>query len=141
MMKANRHEACPCGSGRPFAGCCEPYLDHADNPATAEALMRSRYTAYSLGRLDYVRATWHPKTCPSALQPVAGLRWLGLQIRRVQAGGENDVTGIVEFVARSKLGGRAERLHETSTFERVDGRWMYRHGELRGEPSNAPPRG
>jgi len=131
-MKTNRQHDCPCGSGRPFATCCEPYLDHTEHPPTAEALMRSRYTAYTLERLDYVRATWHPETCPSVLQPAPGLRWLGLQIRRVVAGGEHDVTGIVEFVARSKLGGRAERLHETSTFERVEGRWRYCHGELHG---------
>lgn len=134
-MKTNRQHDCPCGSGRPFATCCEPYLDHTEHPPTAEALMRSRYTAYTLERLDYVRATWHPETCPSVLQPAPGLRWLGLQIRRVVAGGEHDVTGIVEFVARNKLGGRAERLHETSTFERVDGRWVYCHGELHGERS------
>jgi len=95
--------------------------------------MRSRYTAYVLGHLDYLRATWHPETCPSALQPVPGLRWLGLAIRRVEGGGPQDTTGIVEFVARSKLGGRAERLHETSSFERVDGRWVYCRGELHGD--------
>lgn len=69
--------------------------------------MRSRYTAYTLERLDYVRATWHPTTCPPDLHPAPGLRWLGLQIKRVVAGGENDTAGLVEFVARSKQGGRA----------------------------------
>lgn len=92
--------------------------------------MRSRYTAYTLDRLDYVRATWHPQTCPPELHAVPGLRWLGLTIRRIEAGGEGDATGLVEFVARSKLGGRAERLHETSSFERVAGRWVYCHGEV-----------
>jgi len=92
--------------------------------------MRSRYTAYTLGRLDYLRDTWHPTTCPPALQPVPGLQWLGLQIKRVEAGGEGDATGLVEFVARSKQGGRAERLHEISTFERVNGRWVYCHGTV-----------
>jgi len=129
-MTTRTPEACPCGSGRAFAACCAPYLGHTKNPPTAEALMRSRYTAYTLGRLDYLRATWHPTTCPADLQVVPGLRWLGLQIKRVTAGGERDVTGIVEFVARSKLGGRAERLHETSTFERIDGHWVYCRGEM-----------
>ncbi len=94
--------------------------------------MRSRYTAYTLDRLDYVRATWHPDTCPPVLAPVADLRWLGLQIKRVEAGGEHDSRGSVEFVARSKRGGRAERLHETSSFERLAGHWVYCHGELHG---------
>lgn len=129
-MNTDTPDACPCDSGRPFARCCAAYLDGSDTAPTAEALMRSRYTAYTLNRLDYVRATWHPNTCPPDLQPVPGLRWLGLRIKRVEAGGESDGTGVVEFVARSKLGGRAARLHETSSFERLDGRWVYCHGEI-----------
>lgn len=121
---------CPCDSGRPSIECCAPFLAGTATPPTAEALMRSRYTAYALGRLDYIRATWHPATCPAELRLVPDLRWLGLQVKRVEAGGPDDVHGVVEFVARSKLGGRAERMHETSTFERVEGRWLYRHGEM-----------
>lgn len=91
--------------------------------------MRSRYTAYALDQLNYVRETWHPETCPADLRPVAGQRWLGLKIKRVERGMPADVTGTVEFVARSKRGGRARRMHETSRFEKVDGRWLYRDGE------------
>ena len=131
-MTAKTPETCPCGSGRALAACCAPYLGNTSSPPTAEALMRSRYTAYTLGRLDYVRATWHPATCPAELHAVPGLRWLGLQIKRVTGGSERDATGTVEFVARSKLGGRAERLHETSTFERIDGRWVYCRGDMHG---------
>lgn len=129
-MTAKTPDICPCGSGRMFDRCCGPYLDRTDVPPTAEALMRSRYTAYTLGQLDYVRATWHPRTCPPVLQPSPGLHWLGLQIKRVEAGGVDDSTGIVEFVARCKRGGRADRLHETSSFERVAGHWVYRDGEM-----------
>jgi SEC-C motif-containing protein len=95
----------------------------------AEALMRSRYSAYALGLADYVRDTWHPRTRPTALEAdPPGLRWLGLEVRRHAAQGEDRAT--VEFIARSKLGGRAHRLHETSHFERVDGRWLYVDGDV-----------
>jgi SEC-C motif domain protein len=93
--------------------------------------MRSRYSAYVLGELDYLRATWHPQTRPSSLEPAAaGLRWLGLEIRRHLQQDERHAT--VEFVARSKLGGRATRMHELSRFERIDGRWFYVDGDMVG---------
>jgi SEC-C motif domain protein len=97
---------------------------------TAEALMRSRYSAYVLGLGDYLIATWHPSTRPSRLEPAPpGQRWLGLEVRRrAQADADH---AEVEFVARSKLGGRAQRLHEVSRFVRENDRWYYLDGELR----------
>ncbi len=97
---------------------------------TAEALMRSRYAAYVLGLGDYLLATWHPGTRPP--QPITfepGLRWLGLEIRRVTQTAPDQAE--VEFVARSKQGGRAHRLHENSRFVQVAGRWTYRDGDIR----------
>ena len=89
--------------------------------------MRSRYSAYVLGLADYVLDTWHPRTRPPVIEPdPPALRWLGLEVRRHVPQGEDHAT--VEFVARSKLGGRAHRLHETSRFERVAGRWYYVDG-------------
>jgi SEC-C motif-containing protein len=88
--------------------------------------MRSRYVAYVLDRTDYILATWHPRTRPPHLDPDrAPVRWLGLTIRRVEAGTTQHSEGIVEFVARYKIGGRAHRLHETSRFLKEDGRWFY----------------
>ena len=92
--------------------------------------MRSRYSAYVLGLVDYLEATWHPSTRPADLAPLpAGLRWLGLEVRRHVRQDEDHA--LVEFVARSKQGGRAERLHETSRFVREDGRWYYVDGDIR----------
>jgi len=86
--------------------------------------MRSRYTAYVLGLSAYLLETWHPRTRPTTIAPPPpGLRWLGLEVRRCTPIDANHAT--VEFVARHKLGGRAERLHEISRFERVGGRWLY----------------
>jgi SEC-C motif-containing protein len=88
--------------------------------------MRSRYVAFVLARSDYLLRTWHPSTRPEALNLTTnGLRWLGLQVRRLEAGGPADPQGTVEFVARYKVGGQAHRLHEISRFVRKDGQWFY----------------
>ena len=92
--------------------------------------MRSRYSAFVLDRLDYLLATWHASTRPHQLEPnPAGLKWLGLEVRNHDAIDADHAS--VEFVARSKLGGRAQRLHELSRFVREDGRWFYVDGEAR----------
>ena len=121
--------ACPCGSGRTLAACCGRF--HAGEPAPdAGSLMRSRYSAYVLGLEDYLRATWHPVTRPAALglDAVPRPQWQGLAVKSHTP---LDAThAMVEFVARYKLNGRAYRLHETSRFERVAGRWLYVDGEI-----------
>jgi SEC-C motif-containing protein len=128
-MKASA-PTCPCGSGRAYAACCGRY--HAGETAPdAESLMRSRYSAYVLGREDYLLATWHPATSPRALELDATPRpqWQGLTVKSHVPLDESHAT--VEFVARYKLNGRAFRLHESSRFERVDGSWLYVDGEIR----------
>ena len=131
----NTPPTCPCrtpADALPYAACCGRYHDgplrlRAPN---AEALMRSRYSAFVLGRIDYLLATWHASTRPAHIDPnPPGLRWLGLELRRHTPIDADHAT--VEFVARSKRGGRAERLHETSRFVREDGRWFYVNGEMR----------
>jgi SEC-C motif-containing protein len=118
---------CPCGSGHTLSTCCgrfHPGGALAGQAPTAEALMRSRYSAYVLDRLDYLLATWHPGTRPAALEPnEPGLRWLGLTVRHHRVLGADRAE--VSFVARSKLGGRAHRLEEVSRFVREGGRWFY----------------
>lgn len=122
---------CPCGSGSTYAGCCGRWhagAQHLQAP-DAQALMRSRYSAFVLGLVPYLLETWHPTTRPAALKPnEAGLRWLGLQVKRHEVLDADHER--VEFVARSKLGGRAHRLHEISRFKREDGRWFYVDGDL-----------
>jgi SEC-C motif domain protein len=124
---------CPCGSNLAYAACCGRW--HA-GPAhllapDAATLMRSRYSAYVLGLHDYLLATWHASTRPAALElNPPGLRWLGLEVRRHEVQ-DADRAG-VEFVARSRLHGRATRLHETSRFVREAGRWYYVDGT--GQP-------
>ena len=124
-------EACPCGRGD-YARCCGP-LHAGAAAADAEALMRSRYSAYALHLADYLLATWHLSNRPATLafdaQPP--LRWLGLDVKRHRAEGER---ATVDFVARFRQGGgRAGRLHETSRFVREDGRWLYVDGDVSGD--------
>jgi len=110
----------------PYAACCGRWHDGALrlSAPTAEALMRSRYSAYVLGLHGYLHDTWHPMTRPLAIDAdPPGLRWLGLEVRNCVDISADHAT--VEFIARSKLGGRAHRLHETSRFERVNHRWLY----------------
>jgi len=92
--------------------------------------MRSRYSAFVLGDADYLLATWHPSTRPAGLELDARMQWIGLEVRRCEHGGPDDEQGIVEFVARCKVNGRAERLHEASRFVKEEGRWFYVDGEL-----------
>ena len=135
-MKAAPPQACPCGRADakarpvPFASCCGRYLaDLAGTPAPdAEALMRSRYSAFVLQDAPYLLATWHPSHRPAELAFERGLRWLGLDVREhVQ---HDAAHAQVEFVARSRLGGRAQRLHERSRFVCEDGRWYYLDGDM-----------
>jgi SEC-C motif-containing protein len=123
---------CPCDLGRPYADCCGRWHAGALHLQAPDAalLMRSRYSAFVLGLPDYLLATWHESTRPAALElDAAGLRWLGLEVRRHAVQDEAHAT--VEFVARSKQGGRAQRLHETSRFVRESGHWFYVDGDLR----------
>ncbi|TQS41186.1 YchJ family protein [Cryptosporangium phraense] len=119
---------CPCGSRRPYAECCEPFHRGGAAP-TAEALMRSRYSAFARGLAPYLLATWHPSTRPDHLALDVGLTWRALQIVDTVDGGPDDDTGVVEFraIARTADGERVEQ-HERSTFDRIGGRWVYRDG-------------
>lgn len=118
---------CPCGSGKPYAACCGRW--HVGEAApTAEALMRSRYSAYVLELEPYLLETWHASTRPT--EPVLSTprpKWLGLQVKRHTMDGDS---ATVEFVARMRFGGKGERLHEVSRFVREGGRWYYVDGEF-----------
>lgn len=124
---------CICGSGQAYQDCCERYINSSGTAPTAEALMRSRYSAYVLGNEAYLLTTWHPSTRPPLLELSASpaAKWLGLKIINTVGGKEQDTEGVVEFVARYKINGRAERLHENSRFRKQRGRWLYLDGEYK----------
>ena len=126
-------EPCPCGSGRVYAQCCGPLHAGTAPAATAEALMRSRYSAFVRADGAYLLDSWHPSTRPSSLDlgDAPATRWLGLDVRRHALLDADHAT--VEFVARWKVGGApAVRLHELSRFVRKAGRWYYVDGDFPG---------
>lgn len=119
-------DACPCGTGRVLARCCGPVLAGGAAP-TAEALMRSRYTAFAVGDVAHLARSWHPDTRPSSIRLVPDQRWTGLEVHEA-VGGLLDQEGTVRFTARFERAGRPGALHERSRFARHDGRWTYLDG-------------
>ena len=123
-------DPCPCGLPRDYSRCCGAL--HAGAPAAdAEALMRSRYSAYVRRDEAYLLASWHASTRPPSLDLAAQQpppTWLGLDVKRHVPEGDR---AVVEFVARLRYGGgKAQRMHEVSRFVREDGRWYYLDGDL-----------
>jgi SEC-C motif-containing protein len=115
---------CPCGRGLPYAQCCGPV--HQGTPASsAEALMRSRYSAFALDDDNYVLRSWHPHTRPASIEPDSGLRWTGLDIIESTGGGLFDAEGVVEFRAHYRDHGKHGDMVERSRFVRHDGQWVY----------------
>jgi SEC-C motif-containing protein len=127
---ADKSTPCPCGNAAGYARCCGP-LHEGAAAATAEQLMRSRYSAYVLGREEYLLASWHPSTRPARLDLAAqqpAPTWLGLGVKRHESEGDH---AVVEFVARLRYGGgSARRMHEVSRFVRERGRWFYVDGDI-----------
>ncbi|MGD1859142.1 MAG: YchJ family protein [Leptolyngbyaceae cyanobacterium] len=124
---------CPCNSQRAFANCCQPYLSGQTPAPTAEALMRSRYTAFCAQNIEYLIATHHPTKRAlgdraSLAQSMKNTTWLGLTILETQRGQPTDQSGIVEFVARFQAQERGQ-IHERSRFQKQKGRWFYLDGE------------
>jgi SEC-C motif domain protein len=131
MSAASPDDArCPCrkkSETTSYAACCGRY--HAGAPApTAEALMRSRYSAFARLKAEYVLDTWHASTRPAAMEFEQGRDWYML---KMIAAHEQDNTATVSFIARSRLGGRTWALEEVSRFVREDGRWFYVEGVVK----------
>jgi SEC-C motif domain protein len=120
---------CPCGSGAGYDLCCEPLHDGESQAATAEDLMRSRYSAFAHGLADYLFRTWHPRTRPADVTIDASTVWQGLDVTDVVAGGPDDDRGEVEFTARYESAGSWGAVNERSRFERRAGRWFYVDGD------------
>ncbi|MCK7637114.1 SEC-C domain-containing protein [Corynebacterium sp. P7202] len=117
---------CPCGSGDVFDSCCGPILAGTRRAPTAEALMRSRYTAFRVGDVDHLNVSWHPDTRPVDLSIDPEISFIRLIVHDTTGGGPFDTTGRVHFTAvyRTATGERGTQ-EENSTFTRLDGRWVY----------------
>jgi SEC-C motif-containing protein len=116
--------SCPCGSAKALNECCLPYINGALPAPAAEALMRSRYTAYALQNEQYLLDSWHASTRPESIIIDPSAQWLRLSIL-------NSNNDHVEFVATYRLQGRAHKLHEISQFVFEDGNWFYVDGVIK----------
>lgn len=126
---------CPCGSGQSYESCCEPYLKGERFPETAEQLMRSRYSAYVVGEVDYIHNTLHPAhradhDLDAARRWSHDSEWLGLEVVATAEGGVDDEKGVVEFRASYRDRSGTHKAHEISQFEKVNGKWMYVDGAM-----------
>lgn len=121
---------CPCRKASEsvsYEACCGRYHNDGVVPPTAEALMRSRYSAFALKNEIYLLGTWHPRTRPVKLDFEVGRKWYMLKVLYAQEDGDE---ATVEFYARSRMFGRTHSLHEVSRFVREDGRWFYVDGKV-----------
>jgi SEC-C motif-containing protein len=122
---------CPCLSGETYGACCGRLHRGESAAATAEALMRSRFSAFAVGDAEYLLRTWHPSTRPASLELDGSLRWYRLDIVATSRGGLLDTEGMVEFVAHHKVPGvrgSAGSQQERSRFSKDTGAWTYVDG-------------
>jgi len=130
-------DTCPCGSGQSFASCCQPFITGVAFAPTPEALMRSRYAAFTVAAIDYLEATLAPDgrhdfNRADTEKWAKGSQWLGLDIHGTKGGGPDEDEGTVDFTARFRTENRKEAHRELSLFRRIDGRWYYVDGQLGG---------
>jgi len=125
---------CPCCSNLELDACCGPYLSGEKAAPTAEALMRSRYTAFTTADIDYIRRTRHSRSNADwdekeTTRWATESEWLELEIKKTSLGGESDDTGEVEFIARYIIDDEEEDHHENASFMKEKGVWYFVDGE------------
>lgn len=128
---------CVCGTGESTETHCLPIIEGKEKASTPEALMRSRYAAYALGKVEHIFESLHPderKDLDKSATEMWAQRatWKGLEIVATEGGGEKDDTGTVEFIARFEIGGIPQTHHERGKFQRLNGRWYFVDGEIFG---------
>ena len=127
--------ACPCGTTKDFSNCCEPFIKGSAHPETAEQLMRSRYTAYTLSDISYIKKTLAPESQKdfdeaASKEWAKNAEWLGLQVMSTKKGTAVDNKGTVEFTVTYKDGKKTLEHHEVSEFKKNDkGHWVFVDGD------------
>ena len=135
---------CPCGTAKNYQDCCGVYHQNPGSAPTAEALMRSRYSAFAVNDIDYIQATQQLAEATSEVETQAikeensSTEWQQLEIIDTEQGQQADNTGSVTFCARFKEGKHQGELSEKSLFEKRNGQWYYVSGSHEVS-SNAPP--
>jgi SEC-C motif-containing protein len=128
----NTHTLCLCGSGIEYQQCCELFHSDEKIPATAEALMRSRYTAYAMHNASYLQETWDTTKRPEKIDfSREKIDWLRLEITDTKKGGIKDSKGVVSFKAFYRQDGEEHVMNEISRFTKINGRWFYLDGVIK----------
>ncbi len=130
----SENNPCPCGSGLSLSACCKPVIDGSAKAATAEALMRSRYTAYTLQDINYLASSLDSGELQSfdkdgTAKWAQDSTWMGLEILNTAGGTPEDKDGSVEFKARYERDGVIQEHREVSRFRKIDGAWRYCGGK------------
>ncbi|MBN2802570.1 MAG: YchJ family protein [Deltaproteobacteria bacterium] len=133
-------KACPCQSGKNYEECCGPFIEKKEFPKTAEELMRSRYTAFTLADIDYINETRHPQSEndfdeKATLKWAKESKWLGFELVNKSNGGENDEGGKIEFIAKYTVDGKKQDHHEVALFQKYEGRWYFMDGDFVKNPT------
>ena len=128
-------QPCPCNSGLSYDDCCGPFLAGTAFPETAEALMRSRYTAFTKADIQYIKGTRHPESDydfdeAATLKWARDSKWLGLEILSTEGGQKEDGRGEVEFIANYTVDGKKADHHELAKFQRHEDRWYFVDGDF-----------
>jgi len=128
-------ESCPCGLEKNYNECCQPVISGDRVAATAEELMRSRYSAYTKAELDHIFNTTHPDQREDydhegTKDWAENAKWHGLTIAETENGGSDDEEGMIEFIAKYTHSGIERNHHERSVFEKVEGVWYFKDGQL-----------
>lgn len=136
-------DQCPCGTGQAYADCCGPIIAGQRPAPTAEALMRSRYTAYAKVAVDHLERSLHPAARSGFERAnveawAKNAEWLGFKIVNQTGGGPTDEVGSIEFLASYRQDGVTHEHHELANFEKADGEWKFRDGRLLQQPYVRP---
>lgn len=134
---------CPCNSGLAYYECCEPFHTRSTHAPTPEALMRSRYSAYTLANIDYIQSTMYGRAAQDfdarqAKDWAQAVDWHGLTVMKTYSHPTDNARGFVEYFASFSQADKKLYIHEISEFEFIDGRWYYTDGRSGAIGRNEP---
>ena len=122
---------CPCNPSKKYSDCCEKAHQNIQTVLTSEVLMRSRYSAFVLADINYLKKSHHSSIRPSdkenkeILQWTKSVEWIKLEIINTTKGTQIDLTGTVEFKAFFIENGKIDVIHENSSFCKQNNHWVY----------------
>jgi SEC-C motif-containing protein len=129
---------CPCGSQHDYQDCCALFIEQHQLPQTPEQLMRSRYTAYTLAQIDYIKQSMSDKASigfdeAEAKRWSQKVIWIGLEVLHTSMSSPQQ--GFVEFCAQYIDNNQLNAIHERSEFRLKQNKWFYVDGTTASSPT------